>query len=96
MKKKVFIIIDIVLITATFIPAGWFLWQCIDSAINGVIPWGGGYGTDYGELIYGLPAFINTFGVLFVLLFVLVVLWGMLALGTIVFTVITVLVSKKS
>ena len=95
MKKKIFIIIDILLILATLIPAGWYLWVCIDAAINGVIPWGGGYGVDYGEMIYGFPAFANTFCVMFAFLFVLVVLWGMLALGTIIFTVITVLICKK-
>ena len=96
MKKKVFITIDVLLILATLIPAGMYLWQCIDAAINGVIPWGGGYGLDYGEKIYGLPAFVNTFCVMFVFLLVLVILWAMLALGTIIFTVITVIVCRKS
>lgn len=89
MKKKVFITIDILLIIATILPVVLLLVECIDSAVNGTIRWGeSGY-------VYGIPAFIDTLEVYLVFGFVLVVLWAVLFLHTLVFTVITIIVARR-
>ena len=65
--KKAFITIDVGLIILTIIPVIVVLADCIDSAVNGVIPW-----REDSTFIYGMPAFFNTLGVYFVFGFVLV------------------------
>ena len=88
--KKAFITIDVGLIILTIIPVIVVLADCIDSAVNGVIPW-----REDSTFIYGMPAFFNTLGVYFVFGFVLVVLWAILLLVTAGFTVFTVIYAKK-
>ena len=57
MKKKVFIGIDVLLILLSITPIGLLIYDCVNKAINGILPWGDGYGLDYGNRIYGLEAF---------------------------------------
>ncbi|MBO4636083.1 MAG: hypothetical protein J5685_02945 [Clostridiales bacterium] len=89
MKKKVIITADIVFIVATLIPVIFLLAECFTSALNGVIPSGGYYPPDMNEKIYGIEAFVNTFGVYMVWFFPLVILWGLLLLFTACFTAFT-------
>jgi hypothetical protein len=89
MKKRILIIINILLLLATMIPVCVLLWDCINSAIQGIYPWGLGYGTDYGEKIFGLEAFRYVFITDCVFGFVLVLLWVCLFVGTAAFTVFT-------
>ncbi len=93
-KKKILITIDVILIGLSLIFPGWILYHCIDAAINGCIPWGGGYPEGYG-MIYGFPAFMNTLGTLCVLLAAAVILWAMFAFATLVYTIITVIICKS-
>lgn len=95
MKKKLIVTADIALIIITIIPVLLLLWDCINTAINGTIPWGGIYGTDYVEKIYGIEAFFYALTFDFVFLFVLFVLWAGLFFYTIAFTVFTVLYVKN-
>ena len=96
MKKTLIILIDIVLIVATVIPVILLFSSCIHSAIYGVIPTGFQYGLDYGEKVYGLEAFINTFLFYCTFLFAGVVLWIGMFIGTLAFTVFTVVYIKTA
>ena len=96
LKKAVVIIIDVLLMLAMIVPVGALLWDCIYSAMEGVIPWGMGYGLDYGEKIYGFEAFRYVFTFDCVFFFILVILWVCLFVGTAAFTVFTVLYVKKN
>lgn len=91
MKKRILIIINILLLLATMIPVCVLLWDCINSAIQGIYPWGLGYGNDYDEKIFGLEAFRYVFITDCVFGFVLVLLWVCLFVGTASFTVFTAL-----
>ena len=95
MKKRILIIINILLLLATMIPVCVLLWDCIDSAIQGIYPWGLGYGTDYGEKIFGLEAFRYVFITDCVFGFILVLLWVCLFVGTTAFTVFTAVYVKR-
>ena len=96
MKKKIFVIIDVLLILASITPIGLLIYDCVDKAINGILPWGDGYGLDYGQMIYGYEAFR------YELRFDLY--WGGIFLGipvatiwftTIIVTIITIVVCKQ-
>lgn len=96
MKKKVFIGIDVLLMLLSVTPIGLVLYDCIDKAINGVMPWGDGYGLDYGQMIYGAEAFRYELRFdLFWGVAVFGIPWAMLILTTIIFTVFTVMHVKK-
>ena len=86
MKKTIIVAIDIFLIIATAIPAIWLFCVCMDSAINGVIPW-----REESELIYGIHAFLYTFGSFCVFELVLVILWALLFFTTFIYTVFTMI-----
>ena len=88
--KKALVIIDILLIVATVIPAAWLLWQCFDSAINGTIPSGFTYGWDNLHYIYGIEAFCYTMMFLCYFLFFLVIPWVFLFFITLIFTGLTI------
>ena len=92
MKKIIIVAIDIFLLIATIVPAIWLFCECMDSAVNGVIPW-----REESEYIYGLHAFLYTLGSFCVFELVLVVLWALLFCTTFLFTVFTViyLIVKK-
>ena len=96
MNKKVFIGIDVLLILLSITPIGLLIYDCVNKAINGILPWGDGYGLDYGSRIYGLEAFR------YELRFDLY--WGGIFLGipvaiiwftTIIVTIITIVVCKQ-
>ena len=96
MKKKVFIGIDVLLMLLSVTPIGLVLYDCINKAINGIIPWGDGYGLDYGQMIYGYEAFRYELRFdLFWGVAVFGIPWAMLILTTIIFTVFTVMHVKK-
>ena len=95
MKKRLIIAADIVLIIATVIPVALLIWDCVRTAINGVIPSGFFYGPDYSEMIYGWEAFCYSFLFDCYFLFFLVILWGILFAITIGFTIFTVVYGKK-
>ena len=90
MKKRIVIITEIILIIATVLPVIALLWECINAAIHGTIPWGFGYGVDYNEFIYGMEAFIYTLSFYFAFLFIPVILWFTMFVFTIGFTIFTV------
>jgi hypothetical protein len=94
LKKKLIITTEIILILSTILPVLALLWDCISNAIHGTYPWGFGYGTDYGEMIYGMDAFIYAFFFDCTFLFVVVALWIGVAVLTIGFTIFTVIYMK--
>jgi hypothetical protein len=97
MKKKIFIAIDVLLILLSVTPIGLVLYDCIDKAINGVGPWGDGYGLHYHGLIYGYEAF--RYELRFDLFWggaVFGIPWACLILTTIIFTVFTVMYAKNN
>ena len=96
MKRTCIVFTEIILILATVIPVLALLWECIYTAIHGTIPWGFGYGVDYGAFIYGMEAFIYTFFFYCTFLFVLVVLWFGVAAATIGFSIFTIIYLKKN
>lgn len=92
MKKKTFVIIDVLLILASITPIGLVLYDCINKAINGIIPWGDGYGLDYGQMIYGYEAF--RYELRFDLFWggaIFGIPWAALVFIAIIFTVVTVM-----
>ena len=84
--KKALVIIDIILILATVIPAAWLLWQCFQSAVYGTIPTGFTYGWDNLHFIYGIEAFCYTMMFLCYFLAFLVIPWVGLFFITIIYT----------
>ena len=95
LKKTLVILLDIVMIVVTVVPAVLLLASCIHDAIFGVIPTGFQYGLYYEEKIYGLEAFINTFLYYCTVMFVGVVLWVGMFISTLAFTVFTVVFVKS-
>ena len=93
--RKTLVTLDILLILMTATPAAALLWECFNSAINGVIPFGGKYGLDYGQFIYGPEAFIYTMMFYMYFLFFLVIIWSVLFCFTAVFTGLTVSYLKE-
>ena len=97
MKKKIFIAIDVLLLLLSVTPIGLVLYDCINRAINGVSPWGDGYGLDYHGMIYGYEAFRYEFRFdVFWGLAVFGIPWACLILTTIIFTVFTVMYAKNN
>ena len=95
LKKTILVVLDTIFIMATVVPVLVLLKECIEAAIVGTIPWGFGYGVDYGEKIFGIEAFFYVMSFYLAFFFVLVALWAMLYVFTSFFTVFTLVYLKK-
>lgn len=89
--KTVVVITEIVMILGVLFPVVCLLADCFDSAVNGVVPSGFGYGLTGDKLIYGAEAFFNTMAFDLFFGFVFVLMWIVWIVLTYLFTVFTVI-----
>ena len=95
MKKVAVVTADIGMILAMFLPVVCLLSECFDSAVNGVVPSGFGYGLTGDKLIYGAEAFFNTMAFYLYFGFVFVFMWIAWIVLTFAFTVFTVIYVRR-
>lgn len=88
MKKKIIITITTILIwIVVIIPAMLLLNECIDSYFNGTY-----HGFAGEELLYGIPAFLDTLGFYVLFFFPVSILWFIIFMIAIALTVVTIIV----